>query len=119
MSRFVCVALVCVVAACNPETSIRPDADPDTVVKTIECAGVTPDLVVMTAGLAYDPTPSQIKTGGVVQFVMPPQHNVSSATSGLAVAYGATTCLKFPTPGMYMFACATHGFMGSVLVTDP
>lgn len=106
-------------AACNPATSVRPDADPNTTVKRVDCATVTPDVVVMTAGLAYDPTPSQIATGGIVKFVMPTQHNVASETSGLAVDFGATSCLSFPEPGTYTFTCTRHGFMGTVVVSDP
>lgn len=105
-------------AACNPATSIRPDGSNDTV-QHADCAAVTPAVTVMTAGLAYDPTPSQIKTGQTVQFVMPAQHNVSSDTSGLAVDFGATTCLTFPLPGTYTFKCSRHGFMGTVVVSDP
>ncbi len=105
--------------ACNPATSIRPDGDLDTTVKMVDCATVTPTVTVMTAGLAYDPTPTQIAVGGIVRFVMPPQHNVSSATSGLAVNFGATQCLAFPIAGTYSFACSRHGFMGTVTVSEP
>ena len=106
------------VAACTPETSVRPDGGPPTTVKTVDCASVTPTVTVMTLGLAYNPTPSTIPLGGIVKFVMPPQHNVSSATPGLAVDFGAATCLQFPLAGTYSFACATHGFMGTVIVNQ-
>ncbi len=105
------------IAACHPETSTRPDADPNTTVKHVDCALVTPTVIVQTAGLAYDPTPTQITTGQIVQFVMPAQHDVSSDTSGLAVDFGATSCLAFPEPGTYTFKCSRHGFMGTVVVS--
>lgn len=105
-------------AACTPETSVRPDGSAPTTVKTVTCSTVTPTVTVMTLGLAYNPTPTTIPLGGIVQFVMPPQHNVASSTSGLAADFGATTCLQFPTAGTYSFACASHGFMGTVIVNQ-
>lgn len=110
---------VLALATCDPATSIRTDASVNTTVKTVDCATATPTLTVMTAGLAYDPTPSMIKTGQTVMFVMAPQHNVSSTTSGLAVDFGGTRCLSFPTAGTYAFHCSAHSFVGTVVVSDP
>lgn len=83
---------------------------------TVDCTTVTPTVTVVTTGLAYNPTPSMIPAGGIVKFVMPVEHNVASGSSGLAVGFGATTCLAFPTTGTYSFACSRHGFMGTVIV---
>ncbi len=106
-----------VIAACNPETSIRPDGDANTTVKHVDFSTASPSVAVMTVGLASDRSPSQITAGQVVEFVITPQRNVFSTTSGLAVDYGATTCLAFPEPGTYTFKCATHGFVGTVIVS--
>lgn len=82
----------------------------------VDCGAVTSTATVATFGLAYDPTPTTISTGGIVKFVMAPQHNVSSETAGLSVTDGATTCLAFAEPGTYSFTCSHHGFMGTVIV---
>ncbi len=102
--------------SCTPETSIRPDGDLAATVKRVDCATVTPTVTVLPLGLAYDPTPAVVRVDAIVKFVMPPQHNVTSETSGLDVAFGATTCLQFPIAGIYSFACAAHNFSGSVVV---
>ena len=109
------LALSYVCAGCTPETSIRTDAA-NTIVKTVDCDAVTPTVTVMTLGLAYDPTPTSVPVGGIVKFVLPAQHNVTSATSGLFVPFGATMCLQFPEVGTYDFHCERHNFSGQVTV---
>lgn len=84
----------------------------------VDCAEVTPAATVMTFGLAYQPTPVTITAGSTVEFVMPAQHNVSSTTPGLAVGFGARTCLRFPAPGTFTFNCTRHNFTGTVVVMD-
>ncbi|MEJ7601381.1 MAG: hypothetical protein WKG01_25990 [Kofleriaceae bacterium] len=103
---------------CTPETSIRPDTKARTPIQAVSCASVTPTVTVMTFGLAYSPDPTTVAAGSIVQFVMAPQHNVTSSSPGLAVGFGATTCLEFPEPGTYTFECASHKFTGTVIVTD-
>ncbi len=106
------------VSACTPETSIRPDGTSLTGVQAVDCAAAPPATTVMTFGLAYQPTPATITVGGTVQFVMPSQHNVTSATPGLAVGFGASTCLQFSEPGTYTFNCSRHNFTGQVIVEE-
>jgi plastocyanin len=110
------IALLFSLAACTPETSVRPDADPNDVVKHVACGGVTPAVTITTVGLAFAPQSSTIAVDAVVRFELPPQHDVASATTGLAVDFGETACLQFPIAGRYAFACESHQFTGSIVV---
>lgn len=94
----------------------NPDAAAAGAATTVDCATAPTAPTVVTSGLAYSPASTTIAPGGVVKFTMPSDHDVASSVSGLAVAFGATKCLKFDTAGTYSFHCTPHGFTGTVKV---
>ena len=106
-------------AACG--SSSNPPAQQDSPatsasVTSVSCTGITPAMTISTNGDAYSPTSASISVGQVIQFTMPTAHNVSSTTTGLAVDFGQTACLKFTAAGTYNFKCSVHLFTGSVTV---
>jgi plastocyanin len=93
------------------------DAAPPGVAMEVDCTTAPTAPVVVTQGFNFSPVNTPIAAGSVVKFTMPAEHNVASATVGLAVDFSATKCLKFPTAGIYMFHCVPHGFVGTITVT--
>lgn len=66
---------------------------------------------------AYVPVSTTVAAGTIVKFMMNADHDVVSFTSGLfKVNYQETVCVKFNTPGTYMFRCIPHSIVGSVTV---
>ena len=114
MLRLSCAALL--LAACGGNNATQTDAPAGATVAAVSCAGITPAASITTTGNAYTPATAAISVGGVVQFTMPSIHNVISTTPGLAVDFGATTCLRFTAAGTYNFKCSVHLFTGSITV---
>ena len=102
-------ALFLVLAACSTSGG-------DATIRAVDCASVTPAAMVTTQGLAYAPSALTIHAGSAVEWTLPPQHDVSSSTPGLAVGFGKTACLVFDEPGTYDYLCSAHGFTGTVTV---
>ena len=99
-----------------------PDAPPDapTDVRVVNCAGSSPAKTVTAEDNtdAYMPAATTITVNQVVQFEMPPTHNVVPVASdpGLTVGFNQTKCLQFTATGTFNFKCAPHGFTGSITV---
>src|ERR1700753_3343766 len=138
------IALLISLAACGGSTTIGgPDpvtgGDDDTsagpgsnptggitpTVKTVTCptSGTMPMVTAAPADdtMAYMPSATTVSVNGIVQFAMPPEHNVvpnpiKPSDPGLQVDFGATTCLQFTAPGTYSFICHTNSFAGTVPV---
>src|SRR5262249_3822003 len=93
------------------------DAPPDAPahVLAVSCTCIPPDASTTTTTMipyAYVPDSATIPLNGVVQFVMPANHNVEPfgvSDPGLAVNFGETKCLKFTTAGTFGFLCSLHG----------
>ena len=92
------------------------DAAVATSVKLVDCASASPAMTVTTVGNAYQPAQVTIPAGGVVKWMLPVQHDVSSAIPGLHVDFGGTACLQFIDARQYAYKCSAHGFTGSVTV---
>jgi hypothetical protein len=92
-----------------------PGPDAFQTVFTVTCP-TSPDATVMTTGHSYMPIMTTITTNQIVEFVMPPEHNVASASPGLSVGFGETKCLKLTVVGTYTFQCSAHGFTGTIVV---
>jgi plastocyanin len=97
----------------SPMTSDAPSAD---AIRTVSCTGVTPVMTITTMGLAYSPMELTVPVGGIVEFMMPSQHNVASDSAGLDVPFGGTACLEFPVAGTFTYHCTAHGFMANITV---
>jgi plastocyanin len=104
-------------AACGSDSATKKDAPAGSTVQAVTCPG-TPDatITVATSGAAYMPTSAAIAPNGIVRFVLPAAHDVTSTTPGLDVRFGQTACLQFADAGTYSFHCSVHGFQGTVTV---
>ena len=97
------------------------DAPPPTVF-TVDCATVTPTATVTTVGFSFSPMATTIAVDQVVEFTMPPEHDVIPdpsvpTDSGLHAGFDASTCLRFTVAGTFGFKCQPHQFKGSITVT--
>jgi plastocyanin len=98
------------------------DAPPPTVFAVTPCPSNIAQLITATTNVPYQyqPTAASIHVNDVVQFQMPPIHNVvpnaTNSDSGLEVNFGETKCLQFTKAGTFGFHCSPHGFAGSVNV---
>src|SRR5690242_5440152 len=111
------LTLAFALVACGGGSSAK-DAPMNATIQTVSCTGITPAATVTTnaLGTAYMNPATTISQGQVVEFMMPAAHNVTSATSGLAVDFGQTKCLMFTAPGTYSFKCSVHLFTGTITV---
>lgn len=128
------LALVTALGACSSSPDSKPqdaasgqqppgEAAVDSV-RTVACPpGMMPTVTTMGNGgsATYTPTQTTISVQGIVQFIMPPEHDVVPTTSlandpGLKVDYGQTACLLFTKAGTFNFHCQTHLFAGSIVV---
>jgi plastocyanin len=112
-------------AATNPGPGSTPGGGVTATVKAVTCptSGTMPMVTAAPADetMAYMPDATTVSVNGIVQFAMPPEHNVvpnpiKPSDPGLQVDFGATTCLQFTSPGTYSFICKTHSFAGTVTV---
>jgi len=91
-------------------------------VTTVTCPATPGGTITAVNGTnAYSPTSVTVAVDGVVKFMMPSSHNVvagpnNTIDTGVAVAFSATTCLKFSKAGTFGFHCGPHGFTGTVVV---
>lgn len=106
------------------DAAVQADAGPPSV-KTVTCPAAGAASTITTMGAAeqgkYVPMSVTISIGGIVQFVMPAEHNVAPYLTkptdpGLKVDFGATACLEFDKAGTFSFMCSSHGFSGTVVV---
>ena len=85
-------------------------------VQRVECTGTPP--LVKTGDNVYVPASTTIAPGGMVHFVLAPNHNLSSTTAGqiFSLDFGDDACLQFDVAGTYTFRCTAHPFSGTVVV---
>jgi len=122
-------ALLIPFAACSDSKDNTPTDAPATQkdataasVTSVTCPATPGGTITAVNGTnAYSPATVTVAVDGVVKFVMPSSHNVvagpnNTIDTGVAVAFSATTCLKFAKAGTYGFHCGPHGFTGTVVV---
>jgi plastocyanin len=126
----VCTSLACLIlAACGssgssstPDAAAMADAAAAPSVRAVTCPpGDMPTVTTSDAILAFTPGMTTISAHGIVKFVMSPAHDVTPnplrpSDPGLMVDYGKTTCLTFDKAGTFNFMCASHGFVGTIVV---
>ena len=108
----------------NPGSGSNPTGGVTPTVTAVACPASTMPLVTAPPAddaSGYTPNAVTIPVGGMVQFQMPPEHNVSPnpikpSDPGIHVDFGGTTCLQFAKAGTYSFLCTTHSFAGTVTV---
>lgn len=132
MSLRLSLAILLPLAACAGDApSTAKDAAPGgdggngmpASVSEVTCPAGTLPMVTSMSDTAYSPTSVTVAVGGVVSYMMPTAHNVipntgngTTTDSGLNVPYGQSKCLKFSKAGTFTFRCASHGFVGTVVV---
>lgn len=126
----VCTSLVCLIlAACGssgasspPDAAAMVDAAGGPSVREVTCPPADMPTVTTTDNiLAFTPPTTTISAHGIVKFVMSPAHDVvpnplRPSDPGLMVLYGKSACLVFDKAGTFNFMCASHGFVGTIVV---
>lgn len=114
--RFLACALLAAACSSSPADSSSPDAASNAAVRVVDCATASPATTVTTPGNRYDPPEVTIPVNGVVRWMLPAQHDVSSTIPGLHVDFGGTVCLQFAEARQYDYRCSAHNFLGKITV---
>jgi plastocyanin len=127
----VCPSLACLILAACSSSGSSPTADAAAMGDAAAAASVRAvtcppgDMPTVTTAdnndTSYTPSTTTISAHGIVMFVMSSIHNVAPnpikpSDPGLMVGYGKTACLEFDRAGTFSFLCATHGFVGTIVV---
>jgi plastocyanin len=127
----VCPSLACLIlAACSssgssptPDAAAMADAAAAASVRAVTCPpGDMPTVTTADNNdTSFMPSTTTISAHGIVKFVMSSIHNVAPnpikpSDPGLMVDYGKSACLEFDRAGTFSFLCATHGFVGTIIV---
>jgi plastocyanin len=120
----VCPSLACLILAACSSSGSSPTADAAAAsVRTVTCPpGDMPTVTTADNNdTSFMPSTTTISAHGIVKFVMSSIHNVApnplqATDPGLMVGYGKSACLVFDKAGTFSFRCATHSFVGTIVV---
>jgi plastocyanin len=109
--------------ACSGGGSSSPpmvDAPPVPVVTLASCPA-TVAATVEDSPTKFVPDMSTIAVGQVVKFDITAEHFVIPSLNkptdqALMIGRGETKCFRFDVPGVYIFVCGVHGFIGNITV---